>query len=219
VVRCQPTLYLARDVRVNLPPRQNNLLVILSGPSGVGKDAVLKKMKELELPFHYAVTVTTRPRRAGEWHGLDYYFLSQDKFRRMREKGELIEWAEVYGNYYGVPREEITQALSQGKDVILKVDIQGATTLKKILPQAIFVFLMPSSMEELERRLRGRSSESGADLALRLGKAAEEIKSLSLFHYVIASYRDKLDDAISQIQAIVIAEKCRVTLRDMSQTG
>jgi len=191
----------------------HNLLIILSGPSGVGKDAVLKKLKELELPFHYVVTATTRHRRVTETHGVDYYFLSKDKFQRMREKGELLEWAEVYGNYYGVPKEEITQALTKGKDAIFKVDVQGVATLKKTLPQAIFIFLMPPSMDELGRRLKGRSSESQADLALRLEKAREEIKSLPLFDYVITSHQNRLDDIISQIQAIVVAEKCRVNPR------
>ena len=200
-------------MRVNLPAEQKNLFIILSGPSGVGKDAVLKKMKELKLPFHYVVTATTRPRRTGERHGIDYHFLSKDEFQHMMGKGELMEWAEVYGNYYGVPKKEITQALSKGKDVILKVDVQGAATLKKILPQAVFIFLLPPSTEELERRLRGRSSESGADLALRLEKAREEMKSLPLFDYVITSYQNKLDDVISRIQAIVVAEKCRVNPR------
>jgi len=198
---------------MSLLAEQKNLFIILSGPSGVGKDAVLKKLKELELPFHYVVTATTRHRRVTETHGIDYYFLSKDKFQHMREKGELIEWAEVYGNYYGVPKEEITQALTKGKDAIFKVDVQGVATLKKTLPQAIFIFLMPPSMDELGRRLKGRSSESQADLALRLEKAIEEIKSLPLFDYVITSHQNRLDDIISQIQAIVVAEKCRVNPR------
>jgi len=198
---------------VNLSTAQNNLLIVLSGPSGVGKDAVLKKMKELELPFHYIVTATTRHGRVTETHGVDYYFLSKDKFQSMREKGELIEWAEVYGNYYGVPKEQISRALSRRKDAILKVDVQGAATLKKTLPQAVFIFLMPPSMEELERRLKQRSSESQADLALRLEKAREEMKSLPLFDYVITSHQNRLDDIIFRIQAIVVAEKCRVNPR------
>ena len=198
---------------MSLLAEQKNLFIILSGPSGVGKDAVLKKLKELELPFHYVVTATTRHRRVTETHGIDYYFLSKDKFQHMREKGELIEWAEVYGNYYGVPKEEITQALTKGKDAIFKVDVQGVATLKKTLPQAIFIFLMPPSMDELGRRLKGRSSESQADLAFRLEKAREEIKSLPLFDYVITSHQNRLDDIISQIQAIVVAEKCRVNPR------
>jgi guanylate kinase len=131
----------------------------------------------------------------------------------MIDKGQLLEWANVYGNYYGVPKAEISQALSKGIDVIVKVDVQGATTIKKILPQAVFIFLMPPSMEELERRLKQRRSESSLDLALRLEKASEERKSLSLFDYVITSYQGRLDDVVSQIQAIVIAEKCRVKPR------
>ena len=212
MARCHPILYLARDVRVDL---SHNLLIILSGPSGVGKDAVLKKMKELELPFHYVVTATTRPKRAGERHGIDYHFISRDEFQRMMERGELLEWAEVYGNYYGVPKGEVTQALSIGKDVILKVDVQGAATIKKILPQAVFIFLLPPSTEELERRLKQRSSESGADLAVRLEKARGETESLPLFDYVITNHQGELDDVISRIQAIVAAEKCRVNPRGL----
>ena len=198
---------------MSLPAEQNNLLIILSGPSGVGKDAVLKKMKELGLPFHYVVTATTRPKRAEERHGIDYHFISKDEFQRMMEQGELLEWAEVYGNYYGVPKREISQALSKGEDVVLKVDVQGAATIKKILLQAIFIFLMPPSTEELERRLKQRSSESLTDLAVRLKKAREETQSLSLFDYVITNHENRQDDVISRIQAIVVAEKCRVSPR------
>lgn len=189
------------------------LLIVLSGPSGVGKDAVLTRMKKLGRPFHYVVTATTRLQREGEKNGVDYYFLSQEEFQQMVDKDQLLEWAEVYGNYYGVPRDEISKALSKGTDVIVKVDVQGAATINKILPQAIFIFLMPPSMEELELRLKQRRSESSIDLALRLEKAKEEIKSLPLFDYVITSHQDGLDDIISQIDAIVTAEKCRVKPR------
>ena len=191
----------------------NQLLIVLSGPSGVGKDALLKKMKERKYPFHYVVTITSRPRRKGEMDGVDYRFVSQREFQRMIDDGELLEWANVYGNYYGVPRGEISQALSKGKDVIVKVDVQGAKTIKQILPQAVFIFLRPPSMEELERRLRQRRSESARDLALRLRKAEEEMKSLPLFDHVLTSHQGKLDEVISQIQAIVIAEKSRVKPR------
>lgn len=179
----------------------------------MGKDAVLARMKELGRPLHYVVTATTRSQRAGERKGIDYHFLSREEFQRMMDKGQFLEWAKVYGNYYGVPRDEITPALSKGIDVIVKVDVQGAVTIKKILPQAIFIFLMPPSMEELELRLKQRHSESWPDLALRLEKAREEIKSLALFDYVLTSYQDKLDDVIYQIDAIVAAEKCRVEPR------
>lgn len=191
----------------------NRLLIVLSGPSGVGKDALLRKMKEQKYPFHYVVTVTSRPRREGERDGVDYRFISQREFQQMIDNGELLEWANVYGNYYGVPRKEISQALSKGKDVIVKVDVQGAATIKRILPQAVCIFLRPPSMEELERRLRQRHSESAKDLALRLRKAEEEMKSLPLFDHVLTSYQGKLDEAISQIQAIVAAEKRQVKPR------
>ena len=202
-----------RRYKMSSKVEPSNLLVIISGPSGVGKDAVLARMKEMGYPFYYAITATTRQKRAGEKHGRDYYFFAPDQFQSMIKKGELLEWAEVYGNYYGVPKEEITWALSQGKDAILKVDVQGAATLKKILPQAVFIFLMPPSMAELEKRLKGRSSDpekEEKDLTLRLEKTREEIERLPLFDYVITSYENKLDDVISQIQAIIIAERCRV---------
>ncbi|PIZ26812.1 MAG: guanylate kinase [Chloroflexi bacterium CG_4_10_14_0_8_um_filter_46_9] len=191
----------------------NRLLIVLSGPSGVGKDALLRRMKEQKYPFHYVVTVTSRPRREGERDGVDYRFVSQREFQQMIDNGELLEWANVYGNYYGVPRKEISQALSKGKDVIVKVDVQGAATIKRILPQAVCIFLRPPSMEELERRLRQRHSESAKDLALRLQKAEEEMKSLPLFDHVLTSYQGKLDEAISQIQSIVAAEKRQVKPR------
>jgi guanylate kinase len=189
------------------------LLVVLSGPSGVGKDAVLARMKKLERPFHYVVTATTRPKRAEEENGVDYHFLSRKDFQQMIDKHQFLEWANVYGNYYGVPKDEITSALSKGVDTIVKVDVQGAATIKEILPEAVFIFLMPPSMEELEKRLRKRHSESSADLALRLERAKGEIKSLPIFDYVITSRQNKLGEVVSQIDAIVAAEKRRVKPR------
>jgi guanylate kinase len=189
------------------------LLVVLSGPSGVGKDAVLAKMKELGRPFHYVITATTRPKRAREKNGVDYHFLSQEEFQQRIDTQQFLEWANVYGNFYGVPKDEIASALSKGIDAIVKVDVQGAATIKKILPEAVFIFLMPSSMEELEGRLKRRRSESSADLALRLERAKGEMASLPLFDYVIISRQDKLDEVVSQIDAIVAAEKCRVKPR------
>jgi guanylate kinase len=189
------------------------LLIVLSGPSGVGKDAVLARMKGLRSPFHYAVTATTRLRRAEEKDGVDYHFLSQEEFQQMIDNRQLLEWAEVYGNRYGVPKDEIAQGLAKGKDVIVKVDIQGAATIKKILPQAVFIFIMPPSIEELQSRLNQRRSESRADLALRLKKAEDEIKSLPLFDYVVTSHQDELETIVAQIDAIVVAEKCRVKPR------
>ena len=189
------------------------LLIVLSGPSGVGKDAVLARMRRSKRPLHYVVTATTRPRRAREKNGLNYHFLSRKEFQRMIDNRQFLEWANVYGNYYGVPKNEISPALSRGEDTIVKVDVQGAATIKKILPQAVCIFLMPPSPEALEKRLKGRRSECSQDLALRLARAEAEIESLPFFDYVIISHQDKLDQVISQIDAIVAAEKCRVPHR------
>jgi len=170
-------------------------------------------MRKLRRPFHYVITATTRPKRAREKNGVDYHFLSQKEFQQMIDEHQFLEWANVYGNYYGVPRDEIVSALSKGVDTMVKVDVQGAATIKKILPQAVFIFLSPPSIEELEKRLGKRRSESSADLALRLEKAKEETKSLPLFDYVITSRQNRLDEVLSQIDAIVAAEKCRVKPR------
>ena len=189
------------------------LLIVLSGPSGVGKDAVIARMKKLGRPFYYVVTATTRTKRAGEKDGVDYHFLSTEEFQKMIEKKQFLEWANVYNNYYGVPKNEITVALSKELDAIVRVDVQGAASIKGILPQAVFIFLMPPSVEELDKRLRRRRSESSTDLALRLENAKGEIKRLPLFDYVITSRQNKLDEVVSEIDAIVIAEKHRVAPR------
>jgi guanylate kinase len=189
------------------------LFIVLSGPSGVGKDAVLARMKKLSRPFHYVVTATTRPRRATEKNGVNYHFLSRRTFQQMIDKHQFLEWANVYGNHYGVPKDEVSQALARGLDTIVKVDVQGAATIKGILPQAVFVFLAPPSLTALEDRLKRRRTESSQDLAVRLARAGEEIKSLPMFDYVITSDHDKLDHVVSQIDAIVTAEKCRVKPR------
>jgi len=198
---------------LNLPER--SLLLVLSGPSGTGKDAVLSRMKEAGYPLEYIVTVTTRPKRPGEKNNIDYHFVPPEKFQELIKNNELLEWANVYGNWYGVPKQPIKQALDKGQDVIVKVDTQGAATIKKILPQAVFIFLTPPSMEELTTRLKQRHTESPFDLALRLKTAEEELKQLPLFDYVVFNQRDDIDRAISDIQAIITAEKCRVTPREI----
>ena len=198
----------------NLPTRP--LLIVLSGPSGVGKDAVLARMKELGYPLKYITTLTTRTRRPNERNNIDYHFISMKRFQEMIENNELLEWANVYGNWYGVPKEEVKQALDKKQDTMVKVDIQGAATIKKILPRAIFIFLMPPSMEELFIRLKQRHTESPSDLALRLKTAEEEIEQLSLFDYIVVNRWDKIDQAVSGIKAIISAEKCRVTPREIA---
>lgn len=189
--------------------KKNPLLIIISGPSGVGKDAVIVRMKEMGLPFFFSVTATSRPRRPGEVEGVDYHFIDRDRFEEMIAKGEFLEWARVYGNLYGVPRKTVRQAMEEGKDAIVKVDIQGAATIKKLEPGAVSIFIAPPSMEELERRLRERKTETGTNLDLRLETAREEMKSRSSFDHVVVSEKDEIDAAISSIQDIINREKSR----------
>ena len=190
--------------------------MVLSGPSGVGKDAVLARMKESGYPLKYITTLTTRPRRASEKNNVDYHFVSRERFQEMIENSAILEWANVYGNWYGVPKEAVKQALGKGEDIIVKVDIQGAATIKKILPQAIFTFLIPPSMDDLLIRLKQRRTESPSDLSLRLKTAEEEMKQLPLFDYVVVNKWDEIDLAVSEIQALITAEKCRVAPREIT---
>lgn len=199
---------MTRD-KLNVTSSTPPLFIVISGPSGVGKDATLDNMKKAGFPFHYVLTATTRPRRQRERDGVDYQFVSKEKFRQMIETNQFLEWAKVYGNYYGVPKREIKEALKAGLDTIVKVDVQGATTIKQILPDAVFIFLMPPSIEELANRLKQRHGLSSPDLDLRLSKAQEEIESLFLFDYVVINHTDDLDLTVAQINAIVTAEKCR----------
>lgn len=192
-----------------LNPATKPLLLVLSGPSGTGKDAVLTRMKELDYPLRYIVTVTTRPRRSNERDNIDYHFTSRESFQKMIQDGNLLEWACVYDNWYGVPKQAVKEALDGEKDTIVKVDIQGAAAIRKLLPQAVLIFLVPPSMPELAARLRKRNTESAADLALRLKTAEEEVKNMSLFDHVIVSKRDEIDQMVSDITAIISAEKSR----------
>lgn len=166
--------------------------------------------------MEHIVTVTTRTKRDGEKDNVDYHFVTTEKFQQMIKNQELVEWANVYGNFYGVPSEPVKKALASGKDVLIKVDVQGAATLKKIFPQAIFIFLVPPSMEELLSRLRKRHTESSFDLELRIKTAREEMKKLPLFDYVVVDKQDKIDLALSAIKAIVTAEKHRTKPQEVN---
>ena len=189
------------------------LLVVLSGPSGVGKDAVLSELRKLDRPWHFAVTATTRPMRAGERDGVEYIFLDMETFDRMRERDEFLECAEVYGRWYGVPRSQARDALRSGKDVFLKIDVQGAATIRGMAPEALLIFLIPPSLGELQERLRGRMTESSEELERRLRTAEEELRLVQHFDYRVVNSDGRLDLAAADIDAIIAAEKCRVSPR------
>ena len=193
------------------PPQP--LLVVLSGPSGVGKDSILMRMRDFGFPFHFVVTATSRPMRPGERGGYDYHFVTKERFEEMIAREELLEWAEVYGHYKGIPKSEVRQALQSGRDVILRIDVQGAATIKRLAPGAVFIFLAPGSFAELRHRLQWRRTESPDQMERRLEMAQAEMESLDQFDYVVISREDHLDEAVGQIRAIIVAEKHRVRPR------
>ena len=189
------------------------LLVVLSGPSGVGKDAALAELKGLNRNWHFVVTATTRPQRPGEREGIDYIFLDDDTFLAMKDRAEFLECAQVYGRWYGVPRSQVLQGFQEGKDVILKIDVQGADTVRRLAPGAVFIFMLPGSFQELRNRLAGRMTESSPEMDLRLKTAGEEMKRASEFDYRVVNREGNLTGAVTDIDAIITAEKCRTEPR------
>jgi guanylate kinase len=205
-----------RESHFPLVPVPGPLLIVLSGLSGVGKDTVLAGLRKSGLPLEISVSATTRPRRAGEKEGVDYHFVSATRFQQMIDTNQLLEWANVYGNLYGVPWEPVRVALENGRDILIKIDVQGAATIKKLAPRAVFIFLITPHLEELENRLRQRRTETPAELELRLKTAREELEKLPMFDYVVVNHRDEIDETIALIKAIITAEKCRVEPREIS---
>jgi len=186
------------------------MLVVLSGPSGVGKDTLLKRLRERGYDFWFVVTMTTRPRRADEVDGVDYIFVSKSTFADMMQADELLEHSLVYGDYKGIPKKQVREALASGKDVLMRVDVQGAAKIRKIVPNAVTIFLAPESEEELTRRLTERRTETEDGLKLRIATAREEMKRLHEFDYVVINRAGRQDEAVDQIVAIITAEHCRV---------
>lgn len=198
----------------NLPQPFNNttqpLLIVISGPSGVGKDTVLQRMKDRRLPFHFVVTATTRPPRPNEVNGVDYIFVSKDDFAEMINQGELLEYAIVYNDYKGIPKQQVRQALESGKDVIMRIDVQGAATIRALCPEALLLFLTASSEEELIKRLQTRKTETPEGLKLRIATARHELKRIDEFDYMVVNQEYQLDETVDIIVAIIDAEHHRV---------
>ena len=192
------------------------LMMVVSGPSGVGKDAVLTRLRERQYPVHIVVTATTRAMRPTERDGVDYVFLDEATFERKVADDGFLEWAMVYGNRYGVPKDQVSDALASGKDVIIKSDVQGAETMKRLNPEAVFVFVAPPSMEELERRLRDRKSEATGDLERRLETARQEMERLPMFDYVVVNENGAIDEAAEALEAIMRAERWRYPRRRLA---
>ncbi|OQA44803.1 MAG: Guanylate kinase [Chloroflexi bacterium ADurb.Bin325] len=186
------------------------LLVVISGPSGVGKDATIQRMKERGFPCHFVVTATTRPRRAEERDGVDYHFLTEAAFEELITRGELLEYALVYEQYKGIPKESVRVALATGQDVIIRVDVQGAATVRALAPQAVTIFLTAESEEALVERLRRRRTEDEAQLQRRLETARAELARAYEFKYRVVNSECALDETVDKVMAIIEAEKSRV---------
>jgi guanylate kinase len=205
----QPTL----PQRDTAPDPTQGLLFVLSAPSGTGKDTVISELKKQGLNFHVVASVTTRTPRPGESAGNPYYFISQEDFERMVAKNELLEYANVHGNWYGQPLSQIRDNLPIGRDVLLKIDVQGAAQVRQKLPGAIFIFLVPGSVEELVERLTNRQTETDEQRQRRLHDAQHELAQSVYYDYIIENRHGQLDAAVEQLRAIMLAEHCRTQPR------
>lgn len=192
---------------------QEPLLIVISGPSGVGKDAVIKGMKARQIDFHFVVTATTRPPRQGEIDGVDYIFVSPERFAEMIDHDELLEYALVYNDYKGVPKEQVRKALASRKDVIMRVDVQGAARIREITSGALLIFLTTENESEMVSRLQKRDTESSDDLVMRIATARQEFKRIPEYDYIVVNREGQLDEAIDTILAIIKAEHHRVEQR------
>lgn len=197
---------LIAEIRSSPRPR----LFVISGPSGVGKDTVIDGLRPLLPDFYFAVTATTRERRPGEADGVHYFFVTEEQFLEDRKHGEFIECAEVYGNWYGVPKYSIRAALRDGRNVIVKVDVQGAATIREIAPDAVLIFLMPPSLDDLFQRLLHRKTDGESVVMRRIRTSAHELTTVHRFDYAVFNEEDRLDQTLEQIVAIMTSERLRV---------
>lgn len=187
--------------------KERGLLIVLSGPSGVGKGTVCTALRKRENDIVYSVSATTRTPRAGEVDGVNYFFRTKDEFKKMIKEDQLLEWAEYVDNYYGTPSAYVEEQLELGHDVLLEIEVQGALKVKERFPQGIFIFLSPPSMEELKNRIVTRGTETDDSLISRMNVAKEEIDMMEYYDYVVVN--DQVECACDRIQAIVIAEHCK----------
>ena len=191
---------------------RKGLLILISGPSGTGKGTVCDLLRQKHPEISYSISATTRQPRPGEQDGVNYYFYTKDKFREMIDQGQLLEWAEVYGNFYGTPKQKVLDRLEAGEDILLEIDTQGALNVMKVMPDGLFIFLLPPSLEELAARLKGRGTETEESLHRRLGAAVDEIKLATKYRYVVVN--DKVEDAQETIAKIIEAEHHRSDLNE-----
>lgn len=196
--------------------KKHPLMIVISGPSGVGKDSVLRALKRSELPIHHVVTVNTRKPRPDEKEGVDYFFVSREKFEKMIGDQEFIEYAKVYDDYKGVPKSQIRCAIETGKDVVLRLDVQGAEKIKSIYPQAILIFLLPSNQDDWYKRLGGRRLSHEKDLDTRIRTVRDELKKARNFDYLVVNEQNRLSKTVEMIEDIITVEHHRANPRKIT---
>ena len=189
--------------------KMKGFLIVISAPSGTGKTTLYSMLMKSVCGIQYSISYTTRKPRKGEINGKDYFFVSKEEFRKMIERGEFLEWAEVHGHLYGTSRSQIEKAIREGKDVLLDIDTQGAINIKNQIKDAVLIFILPPSWEELERRLKLRGTENQEEIKKRLKTAREEVKKINFYDYVIVN--DEIQKAFEQLKSIIIAERCRTS--------
>mgnify|MGYP002638962102 FL=1 len=195
----------------------NPIVVVISGPSGVGKDVMIDRMIESDrIGFHFTVTATTRDPRPGEKDGINHHFVTVDDFVNLIANDDLLEWAQVYGNYYGVPKKQVRDALTAGNHVILRVDVQGAKRLSEIIPEALLIFIIPPSLDVLKSHLEKRGVDLEVDMTKRLVAANEEISQARLFDFTVTNVEGRLDDTVNQVVEIIESESQRIPPRRVS---
>ncbi len=192
------------------------LLIVLSGPSGVGKDVTLQALKKRNVPLHFVVTATTREPRPEEKHGVDYFFYSKEEFQAMIDANELLEYAVVYNDFKGIQKNQVRKAMQSGLDVILRVDVQGAAKLRELNPDAVLIFLLPSSVEEWHERLDSRQTETEESMKIRLEKIKWELEFVPLFDYLVVNRHNCLDETVDTIVEIINAEHHRTNPRKIT---
>jgi guanylate kinase len=187
--------------------KERGILIVLSGPSGVGKGTVCKALRSTAPELVYSVSATTRLPRAGEIEGVNYFFKTREQFKRLIDHDQMLEYAEYVGNLYGTPRQFVEETLNEGKDIILEIEVQGALMVKQKFPEGVFIFLLPPSLDELESRIVGRGTETEESIRSRMSVAMDEFRLMDYYDYAIVN--DQVDKACSRIQAIIVAEHCR----------
>jgi len=184
------------------------LLIVISGPSGAGKGTLCKELLIKHKDIQYSVSATTRKPRKGEIDKKNYFFMTEDEFIKVKNNDGFLEWAEVYGNYYGTPKELVLNKLNSGIDVLLEIDIQGALQVKRVFNDGVFIFIFPPSIEELEERIKDRGTETPKDIMKRMKSVSGELTYVHNYDYVVIN--DNIEKAVNKLSAIIIAEKCRM---------